>query len=217
MAIEALKGKPWYFGLAAGIGVAALLFGLAWWRLYSPMKQQIAAQDVELEKLQVKIQEGRAAKQRLPQFREEVRRLELELDKLLRILPARLNTEDLLRRLRALAERGNLDLLRITPGNLTDRDFYSEWPIRIEIRGTYHNLGIFFDSIGRFSRIINVDDLSIGAIDPRTSAGKTITSSFTAMTFVYREDAEVTLPSDAPQGRPAARGRRRPAGGGDLE
>src|SRR5438270_12461284 len=116
MAIEALKEKPWYVGLGVGVAVAIVLFALAWWRLYGPMKDQIVAQDAKLSELQGKIQEGRAAKQRLPQFREEVRRLELELDKLLRILPARLNTEDLLRRLRGLAEQGDLDLLRIAPG-----------------------------------------------------------------------------------------------------
>jgi type IV pilus assembly protein PilO len=212
MAIEALKGKPWYIGLAVGLGVGAVLFGLAWWRLYSPMKQQIRGQDAQLEKLQAKIQEGRAAKQRLPQFREEVRRLELELDKLLRILPARLNTEQLLRSLRSIAEQGDLDLLRITPGNLTDRDFYSEWPIRIEIRGTYHNLGMFFDRIGRFSRIINVDDLAVSAVDPGRFAGHTISSNFTARTFVYREEAEVEPAAPA---APARRPRRRNSGGGE--
>ena len=203
MAIAALKDKPWYVGLGVGVGVAAVLFGLAWWRLYGPMKQRIVSQDSKLSELQGKIQEGRAAKQRLPQFREEVRRLELELDKLLRILPARLNTEDLLRRLRALAEQGDLDILRITPGNLTDKDFYSEWPIQITLQGTYHNLASFYDRIGRFSRIINVDDLAVNAVDPTKSQGHSISAEFTAKTFVYREEEEAA-PVAAPAGAPAA-------------
>lgn len=205
MAIAALKERPWYVGLAAGAGVALLLVGLAWWRLYSPQRQRIRDQDAKLSELQGKIQEGRAAKQRLPQFREEVRRLELELDKLLRILPARLNTEDLLRRLRALAEQGDLDILRITPGNLTDQDFYSEWPIQISLEGTYHNLALFFDRIGRFSRIINVDNLAVRAIDPLVNRGHSINSDFIAKTFVYREEEEaapVTAPA-ASVGLPA--------------
>ena len=210
MAIAALKEKPWYVGLAFGVGVMAVLFGLAWWRLYGPMREQIVAQDAKLAELQGKIQEGRAAKQRLPQFREEVRRLELELDKLLRILPARLNTEDLLRRLRALAEQGDLDILRITPGNLTDKDFYSEWPIQIQLQGTFHTLALFYDRIGRFSRIINVDNLVVGAIDPAVYQGHSIGAAFTAKTFVYREE-EPEAPAAAPGPALAPPPVRRPA------
>jgi type IV pilus assembly protein PilO len=199
MAIAALKEKPWYVGLGVGVGVGALLFALAWWRLYGPMKEQIVAQDAKLSELQGKIQEGRAAKQRLPQFREEVRRLELELDKLLRILPSRRQVDELMIRLRALTEQGDLDLIRFTPGNLTDQDFYSEWPIQIQLQGTYHNLAMLFDRVGRFSRIINVDDMTITALDPSANQGHSVNAMFTAKTFVYREEEEA-----APAAGPAA-------------
>lgn len=192
MAIEALKGKPWYIGLAAGIGVALVLGFLAWWQLLSPMQDRIDGQNTRLADLQSKIQEGRAAKQRLPQFREEVRRLELELEKLLRILPARLNTEDLLRRFRTLAEQGDLDLIRIRPGNLSDRDFYREWPIDLTVEGSYHNLAIFFERLGRFPRIINVDTLRVTARINPGDRGHTIGADFQAKTFVYKE-----VPADA--------------------
>lgn len=193
MAIEALKDKAWYVGLGVGVAVALVLFALAWWRLFGPMKQQIAGQDARLAELQGKIQEGRAAKQRLPQFREEVRRLELELDKLLRILPARLNTEDVLRRLRALAEAGDLDILRVTPGNLSDRDFYSEWPISIALDGSYHNLALFFDRLDRIPRIFNIDDLVVAAKPP--GGNHSISATFVAKTFVYREEEETPPPA----------------------
>jgi len=186
MAIEALKGKPWYVGFGVGVAVAAVIFGLGWWQLFGPAKERITRHGAKLAELEGKIQEGEAALERLPQFREEVRRLELELDKLLRILPSRLNTEDMLRRVRAVAEQGDLDLLRIRPGNLVRRDFYDEWPIAISVTGTYHNLALFFDRIGKFSRIINIDNLRINGQDPTRSGGHTIGASFTAKTFIYR-------------------------------
>ncbi|HEX3127344.1 MAG TPA: type 4a pilus biogenesis protein PilO, partial [Thermoanaerobaculia bacterium] len=102
-----LEGKPWYFGLGVGLGIGALIFGAVSWRVLQPMRDQLASGQAQLAELQTKIQEGRAAKQQLPKFREEVHQLEMELDKLLRILPARRNTPDLLRRIRSLAEQGD--------------------------------------------------------------------------------------------------------------
>ena len=154
--------------------------------LLKPKKVSMGALEVELTGLQARIQEGRAAQQQLPRFREEVRQLELKLDKLLRILPARRNTPELMRRIRSLAEQGDFNLLRFTPGAFVEQDFYSEWPIAMNLEGTYHNLAQFFEQVSRFSRIINIEDLQVGALaaDP----DHTITASFRAKTFVYKED-----------------------------
>ncbi|HEY3571243.1 MAG TPA: type 4a pilus biogenesis protein PilO [Thermoanaerobaculia bacterium] len=189
-----LEGKPWYIGLAAGLGVGALLFGACYWRLLDPMRDDYDRAVTQLANLQGKIQEGRAAKQELPKFREEVRQLELELDKLLRILPARRNTPDLMRRIRSLAEQGDFTLKAFTPGVLTDKEFYSEWPIKVDLDGSYHNLALLFDRVSRFSRIINVENLEIKALpqvkNPKGQAEAnphTINAKFTAKTFVYKE------------------------------
>jgi len=181
-----LEGKPWYYGLIAGLFVGAGLFALGHWQYFGPMKEQIQGQDAKLAELQTKIQEGRAAQAELPRFREEVRQLELELDKLLRILPAKRNTPDLLRRIRALTQQGDFTLRRFTPGALTDLEFYSEWPITIELTGGYHNLAMLFDRVSRFSRIINIENLRIIALPPGNK--NTISASFIAKTFVGREE-----------------------------
>lgn len=186
-----LEGKPWYFGLGVGLGLGLVIYGLGHWQYLQPKKDELARMEGELQNLQTKIQEGRAAQQQLPKFREEVRQLELELDKLLRILPARRNTPDLLRRIRTLAEQGDFALKRFTPGQLSDREFFSEWPIGVSVEGTYHNLALFFDRISRFSRIINIEDLGISAIQ-NPNGEHTIAANFNAKTFVYKEPEPVT-------------------------
>jgi len=202
-----MEGKPWYFGAGIGLVLGGAIFGLGWWRLIQPIKDEIARGEMTLSELQTKIQEGRAAKQQLPKFREEVRQLELELDKLLRILPARRNTPDLLRRIRSLAEQGDFALKRFTPKELQDKEFFSEWPIELAVDGTYHNLALFFDRISRFSRIINIENLQISAVtDPKSP--HTITASFNAKTFVYKEPepvapSTIAAPGGAPGGPPA--------------
>jgi Tfp pilus assembly protein PilO len=180
-----LEGKPWYIGAVVGAVVAVLIYLGGNSMLLKPREQQISNLTDRRAKLQAKIQEGRAAKQQLPRFREEVRKLELELDRLLRILPARRNTPELLRRVRSLAEQGDFSLRRFRPGRFNDRDFYSEWPIAISLSGSYHNLALFFDEIGRFSRIINIEGLKVDAT--RGQSRHTIGATFTAKTFVYQE------------------------------
>ena len=183
MAIETgLEGKPWYVaaGVAALLGVIVVVAFK--YVKFNDMEAQITRKERKLTNLEREINEGRSAMKSLPQFREEVGRLQLELDKLLRILPSRRNTEDLLRRIRRLTEQGDFDLLRFPPRGLSRRDFYSVWPIAISINGKYHNLALFFDRIRRFSRIINVEDLRISA---RGGGRHSIAARFTIKTFIY--------------------------------
>jgi len=206
MAIQTgLEGKPWFYGAGLGLLLGALLVAGGYYFIFTPQYDQIAAKDKKLAELQVKIQEGRAAKQKLPQFREEVRRLELELDKLLRILPSRRNTPELLRRIRQLTEQGAFDLLRFTPGNFIDRDFYSEWPITIRLNGSYHNLALFFDRVSRFSRIINIENLKVAALQ-KSAKGQTISASFVAKTFIYKDPADQPPP---PPPTPGKKGKKK--------
>lgn len=189
MAIETgLEGKPWYISAAVAVVLAGILITAANYFKFTQMEKDISAKQAHLDDLNRQINEGRAAQKSLPQFREEVGRLELELDKLLKVLPSRRNTEDILRRLRTLTEQADFDLLSFTPRSLSPRDFYFEWPIQIRLHGTYHNLALFFDRISRFSRIINIEDLRIAALP--SGGHQSITAQFVMKTFLYNEPEE---------------------------
>lgn len=185
MAIETgLEGKPWYVSaLVAALLLGGLIFG-AHAGLLGPMKTDIEKKEAHLAQLEQRISEGRTAAQNLEQFREEVGRLELELDKLLKVLPAQRKTQDLLRRIRTLTEQGDFTLLSFTPRRRSEREFYYIWPIQVRLTGAYHNLALFFDRVSRFSRIINVEELQIKAI-PNGGASQTISATFTMTTYLY--------------------------------
>lgn len=180
-----LEGKPWYFGAIVGLMVGGAAYFLVHVVNLKEQRVEVQRQETKLTELQRKIQEGRAAQAQLPRFREEVRQLELELEVLLRILPSRRNTQELLRRIRALTELGDFNLLRFTPAGEIDRDFYSEWPIAISLQGTYHNLALLFDRVSRFSRIINVEGLKISTM--RSPGRHTLSATFRAKTFIYKD------------------------------
>ena len=185
MAIETgLEGKPWYISAAVGAGLAVVVVVGVHYLKFSKMENEINGKRAHIQDLDRQINEGRAALAILPQFREEVGRLELELDRLLKILPPKKNTQDLLRRLRTLTEQADFDLLSFTPRTPSPRDFYLEWPIQIRLNGTYHNLALFFDRISRFSRIINIEDLRIASL-PRSH--HSISAQFIMKTFLYNQ------------------------------
>jgi Tfp pilus assembly protein PilO len=188
-----LEGRLWYFGLAVGLLVLGVLGYLGSTLQIQAMQETRERQVRDIEKLQGEIARAEAAQARLPQFRREVALLEVELQKLLVILPPRRDVPTLLRRFRTLAEQGDFALNTFAPSSEVEKDFYNEWPISVELQGTYHNLAEFFDRVSRFSRIFNVDSLRIRQ---RPQAQHSITANFVAKTFVYKELVEAEAEGD---------------------
>lgn len=200
MADMSLSGKPIYFGLIIGLLLAGgIVFGVKY-LFIDDMDSQIRSADSRIKELDTKIEQGRSAQRKLPQFREEVRRLELELEKLRRILPSSRNTEEIVKKIKSLVDQGDFVLRDMRFPKLTEQkgsDPYAEWPISISVDGRYHNLAILFNRLSNFSRIINVEQISIHALPSQLD--RTIAADFVAKTFVYQEPKEA-----APQAKKAA-------------
>ena len=182
-----LEDRKWSVALAFGLVFGILLAAGVHYFWLRGLNEEIKTKRTELEGLQQEIQKGRAAERKLAQFREEIKRLEIDLAKLLQILPSKRNTEELIKRIEALTRQGDFNLKRFAPGEFANKSFYAEWPIDIQLDGTYHNLALFFDRMSRFSRIVNVEEMRITAVnDPNRS----IAAGFTAKTFIYTAEAD---------------------------
>src|SRR5262249_29388991 len=201
-----------YYGIGIGLLLAVAVVWLAHWQLIAPTDEEIKKADAQIKELDTKIEQGRSAQRKLPQFREEVRRLELELEKLRRILPSTRNTEEIIKKLKSLVDQGDFILRKLTFPKLVQAssgDPYAEWPISIEVDGRYHNLAILFNRLSNFSLIINVEQITINALGVQTD--RTINTEFIAKTFVY---VEPKGPEPAKPGG-AKPGGNKPGGGGE--
>ncbi|HUP25901.1 MAG TPA: type 4a pilus biogenesis protein PilO, partial [Thermoanaerobaculia bacterium] len=132
-----LEGKPWYIGLIIGLVIGGVLLVLGYQLKLKDMQSQIKSQESTIASLLVQIKQGEAAQAQLPQFQEKVAALEAQLKDLLKILPDRRNVHELIRQVRALAEREDFNLTRFTTGRQTQREYFNEWPITISLQGTY--------------------------------------------------------------------------------
>jgi type IV pilus assembly protein PilO len=189
-----LEGKPAWIGLLIGLALAAIIIGAVQYEFIRDIDNGIKAADAKIKDLDTKIQQGRAAQRTLPQFEEEVRRLKAELDKLRRILPSTRNTEEIIKKIKSLVDTGDFVLHRLTFPKIAPPkeggEPYAEWPINVSVDGRYHNLAILFNHLSNFSRIMNVEQITISALPQQTE--RTITSEFVAKTFVYVEPKETT-------------------------
>lgn len=152
------------------------------------MQAEIDTMQGDLAEKQREISDGQAIEARLPEFESEIKSLKQKLGDVQQILPTGRETGDLLRWIKNLGDQSNLDLKSFSPGGLRPVEFYKEFPIEMNVTGTYHDLGLFLDRVSKYQRIINVDNLRITKLKQR-DRGKTIQASFTATTFVYDEES----------------------------
>jgi type IV pilus assembly protein PilO len=205
---------PWYGQVAVVAVLSALGYGAFWYFHEAPSLEAMQHVRQELATVRAEVERAQAIEQRLPEFQAEVARFEVRLESLKSILPEQKDVSDLLRRLQTLATQSNLEIRAFRPLPINQRQFHAEWPIALELDGTYHDLGIFFDKVSKVPRIINVSDLTIRSRverargDASGTGGATVTASCLATTFVLIEGPAGTTPG-ATQGngaRPAAAG-----------
>ena len=186
MAID-LNSKPWYVAAIVGVVLGIAMFVVMNIYIFKDIRTQIERLETSIDELEREIEKGRAAKADLPRLEEDIRNYEIELERLRKILPTKRETDNLIKRAKQLTERGRFRLTRFTPGAFEDRDFFIEWPIRVGLDGTYHELGLFFDRLSRFSRIINVTELTINPTRD-SDAGFTIHAEFVQRTYIFKEE-----------------------------
>jgi type IV pilus assembly protein PilO len=103
-----------------------------------------------------------------------------------------------MRRVQSLAAQSFLNVKKFTPTTVVQKEFYQEVPINMELTGTYHNLGLFFDRVSRLSRLVNLRNIKLKA-SSKQSTNVTIDAGCQALTYVYQD----APPPPTKGGRPA--------------
>jgi len=207
MAISfSLNSLPWRVQLGAFTGLAAIGIGVFWYMYADPMRADIDGRRSALKKIQAEITRGQKTARRLPEFRKELATLENQLQGLRTQLPEEQDVADLLRRVQGMATESNLTIRGFTPQPVTRKDLHAEWPIGLQVEGTYHDLGAFLDRVSKFPRIINVGNIKIASRENQTSS-VTVTADCTATAFVLVNPADVKEAATAkakPKAKPKA-------------
>ena len=181
-----LNKLPWKVQVGVFLAVAVAALGGFYWYYVQGAQDAIATQQKQLDAMLADAAKANATARQLKGFQSQVAELSGRLDNLRAVLPEEKDVGDLLRRLQTLATQSNLTIRGFKPAPIVQKPTHAEWPIQLELDGTYHNLGLFFDRVSKFPRIINVANVRIKAKD-KPQPGSTITASCTATTYVLVE------------------------------
>ena len=201
-----LNKLPWFGQIGAFVALALGITAAFWYFYVEPAQVSLATKRAELAKLQTTINSGLATARRLPEFRSQVVGLQAQLERLRTVLPEERDVADLLRRVQAMATQSNLTIQGFTPQAVAMRQLHAEWPIGLQLEGTYHDLGAFLERVSKFPRIINVNGLTIKGRE-NAGGGPTITAQATATTFVLIDPAAAAAGRGGRGGAAPARGR----------
>ena len=192
-----LTKLPWYAQVGAFVVLAVGGCGIFYYYYEMPVQAEMLVRQKQLVALKADISTGLMTAKKLPEFRSQVAELEGRLANLKAILPEEKDAADLLNRMQTVAAQSNMTIKGFRPSPTVTKQLHAEWPITLDLEGTYHNLAIFFDRVGKFTRIVNISALDVRARN-QSDAHNSILATCVATTFVLLDK-----PTPKPGAKPA--------------
>jgi type IV pilus assembly protein PilO len=130
---------------------------------YLPKGEELKRLETEVaNKERIKIESMAIAANR-EKLEEEVSLMNEKLKHALTLLPNETDIRGILRQLSILAGKVGIDFLYFRPGGVANKGLFSEIPIDLRLSGSFNEIAVYFDRIGKLSRIINIRDISMSA------------------------------------------------------
>jgi len=177
-----MKDRP----LFTYVALALIILGAFYFIYYKPKGKELKTLRKERTKIENDVRKSLSKKLEVDKIETELKSMNVTLKELEAIIPKAREISDIFKKIQQLADDSQLNIKRFAPQGETSKEFYSEWPISIEMNGNYHNLGYFFDRLSRFSRLFNVVNFSLNSLSKQSEAS-TIKVKCTAKTYIFLE------------------------------
>ncbi len=123
----------------------------------------------------------------LEAYEQQLAEMKESFGAMLRQLPNKTEVADLLVDISQSGLASGLEFELFKPQNEVPKEFYSELPISIRVKGTYHEFGNFVSSIAALPRIVTVHDINI---TPGKDKSGDLTMNLLAKTYRYMDENE---------------------------
>jgi type IV pilus assembly protein PilO len=173
-------------------GLMVLIWGLYFYLVYLPKSEVLTQKNAELGKLETQVRELKIIAANVKRFQAETAKLREELQFAITQLPTSKEIPSLLSNVSNLGKESGLEFLLFRPTPEVNREFYAEIPVEIKVRGTYHDVALFFDKVGKLPRIVNINGVSMDGAKEAFGRWEIVTAC-TATTFKFIEKEAIDL------------------------
>jgi len=166
----------------------ALIVAASWWFDWQHQIEGINQEKLKEEGLRKTFLTKKSEAINLPAYQKQLEDIEKQFGALLKQLPGKSEMDALLTDINQAGLGRGLQFELFKPAaQEIRRDFYAELPISIKVTGSYHDIGAFASDIGKLSRIVTLENISLA------SAGKGggLALDALAKTFRYLDDEEL--------------------------
>lgn len=186
-----MKTLPSYVKIIVAVLPSIIIALLVLFLVINPKLKQIKALEAQIDKQNNEIASSQAKAAKLEVLKLENERLVKRFNELKEQLPEEKEISSLLKQVSDMGTSAGLEIKSWKPAPKTTHPsgIVYQIPVSVDVIGTYHNLGYFLSSITKLNRIVNINDMKLGA--PKKEKNETILQvSFKASTFSAVPDAE---------------------------
>lgn len=179
------------------LGLFAVILIAGWWFLWSDQLDALTERQQEELKLRDEYVAKKTQAVNLDLYTQQLNEIDRSFGALLKQLPNKAEVESLLIEINQSGMGRGLQFELFKPGQEIVKDFYAELPINVRLTGSYHDFGAFAGDIGKLSRIVTLNNISITA-NPQAKDGSLVMDAVTK-TFRYLDDEELAAKKKAAQ------------------
>lgn len=177
--------------LAAWLLVTAAVVGVAWLALLSTSTEELETERAREPGLKDQYRNRLAQAVNLTELRKQKQQVQEYVTQLEKQLPGKADMDALLSDINQAGLGRGLQFELFRPGQVQVKDYYAELPITIRVSGRYHDIGAFAADVANLSRIVTLQNLSIGPLLAKDTATGMLAMDATAHTYRYLDATEV--------------------------
>ena len=185
------------------LAIMVAVVGVYFWhaKVYTSYQQRVEAGYMQLETLQTELKEVEMKFRSLEGLKAEYSDLTRRYRSIAQLLPEESQLSPLLSKIHAAALETSSRVGSVEPLQVASQGFYDRENYKLVVYSTYHDLGDFLSRLSNMPFIVNVDEVTLEAVDetenPEAAGGSfTVAASLTIATYHVKESERLVLLDD---------------------